>query len=339
MPNRILRDGYVDSDSVASLSDWTHRVYSNLLVKCDDAGRFDGRREILRSHLFPLGTSRRNEDFDKALTEMEKAGLLVRYEWNGKPYLQLTKWQRCGKAIHSRFPWSDGSYAIEYLSRDTRDGRKEFVKTSISDPIATPCLWDGHGVSGETNTKTETETNTDTLPPHTPQGGCVSPEGDGPHGAAPERAAGSSPDGEVSVTPDGVAGFDRFWAAWPKHHRKVGKSKCLRLWKRLKLESVAEQVIAAVRRCKASPDWTKENGQYIPMPHSWLNKTPWETDPTELEGEDDLYSNGFTPAPVTDEILALLDAPACNADAFSGAGMGHESSEQEKRASVDGRGQ
>ncbi len=181
----------------------------------------------------------------------------------------------------------------------------------------------------------EQEQNT----PHTPQGGCVSPEGDGPHGAAPERAAGSSPDGEVSVTPDGVAGFDRFWAAWPKHHRKVGKSKCLRLWKRLKLESVAEQVIAALRRCKASPDWTKENGQYIPMPHSWLNKTPWETDPTELEGDDDLYSNGFTPAPVTDEILALLDAPACNADAFSGAGMGHESSEQEKRASVDGRGQ
>jgi hypothetical protein len=195
MPNRILRDGFVDSEAVNALSDWTHRVYSNLLVKCDDAGRFDGRLEFIRSHLFPLGTTRRAEDFRKAVEEMG-GELVIRYEWNGKPFLQVTKWQRCGSATTSRYPWRDGGHRIEYVSRETRDGDKDFVTTSISDGVPTPCLPPADGVASELNTETKTETKTKT-------------------GAA--RASPSIP--ETLQTP----AFEAAWGRWLEYRREIRK--------------------------------------------------------------------------------------------------------------------
>lgn len=86
-----------------------------------------------------------------------------------------------------------------------------------------------------------------------------------------------SPKGE-----DIPPGFAAFWQEWPRHDRKTGKAQCLRLWKRAGLERIAEQVIESLRRCKASRDWTKSGGEFIPMPVSWLNKTPWQTEPGEM---------------------------------------------------------
>jgi hypothetical protein len=164
MPNRILRDGFVDSESVAGLTDWSHRLYSNLLVKCDDAGRFDGRVEMLRSHLFPLGTSRRVEDFNKALAELEKARLVIRYERDGRAFLQVTKWQRCGNSECSRFPWLNGDHAISYVDKQTRDGPKRFVSTSLFDPMLMASVPHAEGVKGDSDTETKTDTKTKTPP-------------------------------------------------------------------------------------------------------------------------------------------------------------------------------
>jgi hypothetical protein len=162
MPNRVLRDGFVDSAAVSALSDWTHRVYSNLLVRCDDAGRFDGRLEILRSYLFPLGTNRRVEDFGKSVEELVGLGLVVRYEFRGRFYVQVTKWQRCGNATNSRYPWRDGSHRIQYVRRETRDGEKDFVSTSVTDGVPIPSEPHTNRVEGDSDTTTETETDTKT---------------------------------------------------------------------------------------------------------------------------------------------------------------------------------
>lgn len=145
MANRLVRDGFVDSESVCSLSDWAHRVYSNLLVRTDDAGRADGRAESLRSLLFPLGSPRRAEDISKAMSELESPtevesgrrlpALVILYHYAGKPFVQLTKVAHSTPATRSKFPWRDGSYAIEYVTMETRDGRKSFVSTSLTEPI------------------------------------------------------------------------------------------------------------------------------------------------------------------------------------------------------------
>lgn len=71
-------------------------------------------------------------------------------------------------------------------------------------------------------------------------------------------------------------GFSRFWQTWPSHCRKAARSECLRKWHRHGCEAITEQVISAVERCKASRDWQKANGEFIPAPLTWLNQRRWD---------------------------------------------------------------
>lgn len=78
--------------------------------------------------------------------------------------------------------------------------------------------------------------------------------------------------------------FDRWWREWPPGGRKKGKADSRRKWLRAKLEPLGEEIVSALRRCKVSRDWTKNDGEFIPLPMTWLNQTPWETDPAEQVG-------------------------------------------------------
>jgi len=69
--------------------------------------------------------------------------------------------------------------------------------------------------------------------------------------------------------------FERFWAAWPKHHRKINRKECLRKWTKELLDSKSAEVMAGLERWKASKDWQKDGGQYIPAPLVWLNQERW----------------------------------------------------------------
>jgi uncharacterized protein YdaU (DUF1376 family) len=71
-------------------------------------------------------------------------------------------------------------------------------------------------------------------------------------------------------------GFARFWAAWPKHFRKESRGKCLEAWDRAGCEAIAASVVAHVERKKASTEWLKDGGEYIPAPLVYLNKRRWE---------------------------------------------------------------
>lgn len=100
--------------------------------------------------------------------------------------------------------------------------------------------------------------------PHTPKGGE-----DGPQ---PDLL--KDPTAEAHHPKACVPGFDAFWRAYP---RKVNKAAAERAWKRLKPRKELEARIENdVRKRASSPDWTKEAGQFIPHPASYLNGRRWE---------------------------------------------------------------
>lgn len=68
-----------------------------------------------------------------------------------------------------------------------------------------------------------------------------------------------------------VSGLDEFWDAYP---RKVGKPNALKAWKRLKPD--ISTVLAALKRQRHSEQWTKDDGQFIPHPTTWLNREGWD---------------------------------------------------------------
>lgn len=75
--------------------------------------------------------------------------------------------------------------------------------------------------------------------------------------------------------------FEKFWKAYPK---KSGKGAAEKAWKKIKKPSeTIELILTAIEWQRKSPQWTKENGQYIPNPATYINQRRWED---EIEGAD-----------------------------------------------------
>jgi hypothetical protein len=71
-----------------------------------------------------------------------------------------------------------------------------------------------------------------------------------------------------------ASGFDLFWAAYP---RKVSKPVALKAW--LKVSPPPElvaMILVALGVHTRSEQWTKDGGQFIPHPATWLNQQRWE---------------------------------------------------------------
>lgn len=71
--------------------------------------------------------------------------------------------------------------------------------------------------------------------------------------------------------------FERFWAAYPRHDsKKIAKSKFISIMNKAKnRETLIQEMLASISVSKQSEQWTKNGGQYIPMPSTWLNQERW----------------------------------------------------------------
>lgn len=82
--------------------------------------------------------------------------------------------------------------------------------------------------------------------------------------------------------------FERFWETYPK---RVGKDAALKWWIRTKPDDAfMSTIIAAIGVQRASSQWLKDGGQFIPNPVTWLNQGRWKDDP-----EPDVPAGNVTP--------------------------------------------
>ena len=73
--------------------------------------------------------------------------------------------------------------------------------------------------------------------------------------------------------------FEAFWKAFPK---KTGKKAALKAWKNARDKPGIDVILAAIEHQRASPQWQRDGGQYIPNPATWLNQGRWEDQPVEM---------------------------------------------------------
>ena len=68
--------------------------------------------------------------------------------------------------------------------------------------------------------------------------------------------------------------FERFWKEYPRH---VAKQDAFKKFEKLNPDDqLLEVMIKAVEQQKKSEQWTKDGGQFIPHPATWINQKRWE---------------------------------------------------------------
>lgn len=168
------------------------------------------------------------------------------------------------------------------LSWRTRGGNRASVYTLIS---ATAAYGRGEEAGRSQRDEHQFEINPDDDSEHQfdPQGG--------PHAGRISKQDGTVQDRtRPPVSPQGEEGFAAFWEAYP---RKAGKAAALRAWARLRPDApLREQILRAVAEQRRCEQWTKQNGQYIPYPATWLSRGQWE-DEASLKEAGPAHHNPF----------------------------------------------
>ena len=95
------------SEAIAGLTADEERLWTRLLLCCDDFGRFDGRPIIVKSRAFPLADLMPGvtvQAVDRWLKALFHKKLIFLYEVQGKPFLAVHRWQQRVRANASKFP-------------------------------------------------------------------------------------------------------------------------------------------------------------------------------------------------------------------------------------------
>lgn len=82
------------------------------------------------------------------------------------------------------------------------------------------------------------------------------------------------------VQSDALNGFEEFWKAYP---RKEKKKEAMAAWKKGKCgNGIFETVMGKLEQFKATDQWSRDGGRFIPLPSSWINGERWND---EVQGQ------------------------------------------------------
>lgn len=77
--------------------------------------------------------------------------------------------------------------------------------------------------------------------------------------------------------------FASFWAVYPRHEAKAAAAKA---WAKLAPdEALQGRILTAVATQKASQQWQRDGGKYVPHPATWINARRWEDEAAPAQEE------------------------------------------------------
>lgn len=180
-----------------------------------------------------------DEEYGRLIRGMQRYSMI-----GEEPELEGTErlfWKRCRNTI-DRYAASYDSLCAARAESGKKGGRPK--NQLVSDKKQNNLLVFEESKAKQNNlseTKTKTETNTETnIPPKPPKGRTD-------------------------------AEFAEFWNAYPT---KVGKQPARKAFDKVKVP--VKTLVDAIERQKCSSQWSKDGGQYIPNPATWLNQQRWE---------------------------------------------------------------
>lgn len=288
MPDRLIRESWCASETIDRLTPFEETVFARMIVNCDDFGRMDGRASVVCSRLFVTRRSIREKTVMAAVKRLEEEGLIHCYAVEGRPYIQMQGWGKHQRIRNqrSKFPAPpDPAQAQKGESLAYAQAPQEQTAVAADCGQLPPNAADGgqlpsNAADGglypiQSNANSNTNWN--------PKENLSLQSNPSPNDAHSERMRREREN------------FQIFWKAYPK---KINKQ---RAWEAYLQSGAAEmdqqRLLAALEDQKASENWRKEAGRYIPKPVDWLTDGRWEEEvlpPYQGYHPSDIDSRSYT---------------------------------------------
>lgn len=265
---RSIKPGFFDNEILGDLPPLTRLLFIGLWCIADREGRLEDKPRRIKKIL--LGYDDVDADgVDRMLQSLHDTGFIFRYTVEDKSYIQVVNFTK-HQNPHIREKASEIPPPPEF--------EEEYQESTMQAP-------DMH--SANTVQATPITVN---LSPST---GTLSPTTDNP----PESGGDTDGPDKQPTKPLIERRFDEFWEAYPK---KVGKKAALASWKKVKPDTeLFDKIMTAIGRAKATWQWQRENGRYIPNPKTWLNEGRWDDEYGEVmaDGINSKHFNGYSQQP------------------------------------------
>jgi len=108
MPNRVIREGFLDSDKINALDAETQCFFIRLMLIADDYGCFDARPTWLRSRCYPVSDTCPSIVRQMTVT-CQSSGLIQLYNSGGKDYGQIVNFNQRLRQKRSKYPLPENS--------------------------------------------------------------------------------------------------------------------------------------------------------------------------------------------------------------------------------------
>lgn len=120
MPNRIIKEAILTSETAGSLDDFSWRLLVSLICLADDYGRGRANPAIIKGQAFPLRDNVTKEQIEESLKEIQKSGTIIVYQVEGAKYYYFPKWEKHQtiRAKTSRYPDPANAEICEQMQTD-----------------------------------------------------------------------------------------------------------------------------------------------------------------------------------------------------------------------------
>ena len=235
MPNRIIKESICTSEEIDQLTPFQEIMFYRLIVNCDDYGRMDARAKILKSKLFPLRDARIDQ-IEAALEALASAELVILYEVDGKPFLQMKTWDR-----HQR------------------------VRAKVSKyPAPADACCQMTADSGQATAKGSEETQ------------CAGTRSRNPIQSESKSESNPNPMRENTHAREDAEdkAFESFWEAYPRKSGDI--KGAFQAWLKALADGAKPSEILDALKWQADEWRHEGEAQYIPSPEKWLTNKRWK---------------------------------------------------------------
>lgn len=248
---RMFAKTIIDSDQFLDLPLSTQALYFHLSMRADDDGFVNNPKKIQRT----IGATEEDLNLlnNKAFIIPFESGIVVISHWKIHNYIQKDRYKpTIYEAEKNQLERStNGMYTkcIQDVSEtDTQVsiGKVSIGKVSEGEANAHACESESEGKPVENSNESNE------LPPH------------------------------QSDTYKAARVFKDIWEAYPPH-RRGSRSEALNVFK--ETYSPGVDLLNALSIFKASDEWQKENGRFVPALSKWLDSRAWESDLVKASNE------------------------------------------------------